>query len=110
MILQRISRALRNQQWISVVLELFIVVVGIFLGLQVNDWNENRKLRQTESLYLEKLSADLIAMEENLQDKISASDHVRARMTAALVGLEACDESESSKADLDYALQKYQVV
>ena len=43
MILRRLGNALREQNWFTVVLEVLIVVVGIFFGLQVDDWNERRK-------------------------------------------------------------------
>ena len=41
-------------------LEILIVVVGIFIGLQVNDWNQARVDRALESRYLERLRTDLL--------------------------------------------------
>ena len=38
MILQRIADSLRKQDWTSVTIEVLIVVLGVFIGLQVNDW------------------------------------------------------------------------
>jgi hypothetical protein len=35
--------AIRQQNWFTVVIEVFIVVVGIFIGLQVDDWSQSRK-------------------------------------------------------------------
>ena len=42
MILRRLTDALRKQDWFTVVIETLIVVLGVFLGLQVNNWNEAR--------------------------------------------------------------------
>ena len=42
MILQRITASLKKRDWETVVLEILIVVVGIFIGLQVDDWNRSR--------------------------------------------------------------------
>jgi len=39
--------------------EIFLVVIGILLALQVNNWNEERILRKKESLYLERLIAEM---------------------------------------------------
>ncbi|MFC4720852.1 DUF6090 family protein [Geojedonia litorea] len=39
--------------------EIVLVVIGILIALQINNWNENRKARNTESTYLENISADL---------------------------------------------------
>jgi hypothetical protein len=52
MILQRISKALRQQDWFTVVIETLIVVFGVFIGLQVNNWNESRQDQQRETRYL----------------------------------------------------------
>jgi hypothetical protein len=39
MILRRLIDACRKQDWLTVVIETLIVVLGVFLGLQVNNWN-----------------------------------------------------------------------
>ena len=53
MILSRIATELRNQNWITVVLELIVVVVGIFLGLQADAWQEARADRLREHFHLQ---------------------------------------------------------
>ncbi len=60
MILRRLAEAIRGQNWFTVALEILIVVVGIFIGLQVNDWNQARIDRGLEARYLERLHADLL--------------------------------------------------
>ncbi|SEF84745.1 DUF6090 family protein [Algoriphagus boritolerans] len=35
--------------------EIFLVVIGILIALQINTWNENRKLDQQEISYLNRL-------------------------------------------------------
>lgn len=42
MILRRLSEAFRKQDWFTVLVETLIVVFGVFIGLQVNNWNETR--------------------------------------------------------------------
>ncbi len=59
MILQRIAASLKKRDWGTVVLEVLVVVVGIFIGLQVDDWNDARKDRQAEHVYLTRLLDDL---------------------------------------------------
>ena len=39
--------------------EIALVMIGILLALQVNNWNENRKESQREVAYLERLSENL---------------------------------------------------
>lgn len=50
MLLRRLSQHIKNQNWFAVSLDFFIVVVGIFIGLQVTDWNN--KIQRKERLNL----------------------------------------------------------
>lgn len=59
MILRRLIIDFREQNWVSVVLELVVVVVGIFLGLQADAWNEARRDRVRERAHLEQIYAEL---------------------------------------------------
>ena len=42
MILRSVMRHVRDQNWIAVGLDFVIVVVGVFIGIQVANWNEER--------------------------------------------------------------------
>ncbi len=59
MILRRLATALRRQDWFTVVIETLIVVLGVFLGLQVNNWNEARIARADEREFLTQLRNEL---------------------------------------------------
>jgi hypothetical protein len=65
MIIRKVAAALRRQDWFTVLLEVAIVVVGIFIGLQVDDWNERRK----DNLKQHELLADISeALRSDLQE------------------------------------------
>lgn len=55
MILNRIGKSLLRQDWGAVVIEFAIVVFGIYGGLQVNDWAQERDNRVQEQAALERL-------------------------------------------------------
>jgi hypothetical protein len=61
MILRRIAHAVRQQQWTSVLIELVIVILGVFLGFQVSDWANERASRSAEVRHLEEIAEDLRA-------------------------------------------------
>jgi len=60
MILRRLAEALRTQNWFTVVLEIAIVVIGIFIGLQVDAWNQARLDKVDEQVFLERIHEELI--------------------------------------------------
>ncbi|MBT8297715.1 MAG: hypothetical protein KJO52_05220, partial [Maribacter sp.] len=39
--------------------EIILVVIGILIALQINNWNESNKLKKEETLYLKRLKTDL---------------------------------------------------
>ena len=58
MLLRSISANVRSQNWVAVTLDFVIVVVGIFVGLQADAWNEDRKDRIRERAAIEQLLED----------------------------------------------------
>jgi len=60
MILRRLADAFHKQAWSTVLLEVMILVVGIFIGLQVDDWNRYRQDRNDETVYLNRLHDELL--------------------------------------------------
>lgn len=53
--------------------EIVLVVIGILLALQINNWNENRKDRATEAVYLKELLEDF---EVNLQKSVQVTSRI----------------------------------
>ena len=59
MILDSLAAGLKQRDWGKVLLEILIVVVGIFIGLQVDDWNRSRIDRADIAEYLQRIQKDL---------------------------------------------------
>lgn len=70
MILQRISENVRSQNWFAVTVEFVIVVVGVFMGLQVQDWNEARKERVEEHSLLSRLHVETLELLETQREEL----------------------------------------
>jgi len=70
MILQRISENIRSQNWFAVTVEFVIVVVGVFMGLQVQDWNEARKERIDEHDLLGRLYEETLRLLEAQREEL----------------------------------------
>ena len=57
--LRRITEHVKAQNWTAVWLDLIIVVVGVFIGIQVANWNDARTDRVQENLLLKLLRDDI---------------------------------------------------
>ncbi len=68
MILRRVIAHFRKQEWTAIALDFLIVVVGVFIGIQVSNWNAEMADRRTETEYLRQLQGDL----RNIQAEIDA--------------------------------------
>ncbi|MEZ5972935.1 MAG: hypothetical protein R3C31_14085 [Hyphomonadaceae bacterium] len=60
MLLRRIIEHLRAQEWTAIAIDFVIVVVGVFVGLQVSNWNEARAERERSHEYLSRIRAELV--------------------------------------------------
>jgi len=61
MLLRRVIEHVKSQNWTAVVLDFVIVVVGVFIGIQVSNWNAARGERALEHVYLERLHDEAFA-------------------------------------------------
>ena len=59
MILRRLLENLRQQHWTGVAIELVIVVLGVFIGMQVSNWNAEREEVQRGTVFSARLTEDL---------------------------------------------------
>ena len=61
MIFRRIKAHVEKENWFAVAIDFFIVVVGVFLGVQIGNWNEARVTHIQEAEYLEQLRDEIAA-------------------------------------------------
>lgn len=59
MILRRLSQSLKEQNWVAIWLEFVLLVVGVFLGIEVANWNDARRDREAEAIYLDRLDREI---------------------------------------------------
>ena len=100
MLLARITEHVKAQNWFAVFVDFVVVVVGIFIGLQVSDWNQDRLDRKLEASYLLALQADLDATAENF-DRFFEENAALRRDLSALAGFEQVVPGDIPTAELD---------
>jgi hypothetical protein len=60
MILRRVIAHARNQEWTAIVIDFVIVVAGVFVGIQVSNWNTDRQNRELAHGYLQRLHHEVV--------------------------------------------------
>ena len=88
MLLRRVIEHVRTQNWTGVGIDFVIVVVGVFVGLQAQQWAETQADRNRENDYLVALAKDVredIALIEQAlrveESRMSALDHILREST-----------------------------
>ena len=104
MILRKLADAIREQNWSTVILEILIVVVGIFIGLQVDGWNDGRKKQQDIELQLLRIADDAAVLLAETDQLIVDFDNRIARAQIALEVLDGTPLTEANKPAFERAL------
>jgi len=60
MIPRRVYDHVKAHNWFAVAIDFVIVVLGVFVGMQVQDWNTARQARARADIYSARLTDDLI--------------------------------------------------
>jgi hypothetical protein len=100
MLLRRLSQSLKEQNWMAIVIEFILLVAGVFLGIQVANWNAERVDASRGQAYLERINADLGADLANYQDRLRFWADVSAYGAKGLAYAESADANGATQWDL----------
>jgi hypothetical protein len=64
--MRRLAENLKEQNWTAISIEFVLLVLGVFLGIQVANWNATRQERALEAEYLVRLQRDFDAIDARL--------------------------------------------
>ena len=84
MAVRRFREHIAEHNWFAVGIDVLVVVLGVFLGLQANNWNENRLDRQRGEQYRQRLIDDLDANEQDFRQRVAYYRQVHDLGYAAL--------------------------
>ena len=59
MFVRRLTTSLKEQHWMTIVIELVIVIVGVFIGTQVSNWNQARIEKRDTQRMIDQLGPEL---------------------------------------------------
>jgi hypothetical protein len=92
MLLRRITAHVKAQNWTAIALDFFIVVVGVFIGIQVSNWNERLAFEQREQVLLRELRGEVV---QNMVDARSKGEAFLIGADSARRVLNAADHDGS---------------
>ena len=87
MISRRIAEHVRSHNWFAVAVDFVIVVVGVFIGLQVQEWNTARQARARGGTYSARLTDDLRYEAWNYEYQIAYYKDVRENADRTLAAI-----------------------
>jgi len=86
--------------------EIVLVVIGILIALQVNNWNNERKLRQTETDLLYSIRDNLLASKYNLEANIAYNENTIANFERIINHIDSGLQYDSAL-DSSYSFLSY---
>lgn len=89
MILRRFRERVRAQDWFGVGVEVAIVIVGVFIGLQGNNWNNDRIASEQARAYRAEIVEEFRSNQSSIATMSAYYASVRAHAIATLTALNA---------------------
>ena len=104
MILRKLADAIRTQNWFTVAIEFTLVVVGVLVALQFDNWNSERQNRGEERRLTSQLLGELTATIENKTRWIAQTETQRTDLENAIHVIQQTGSDDSlSEAQCDAA-------
>ena len=95
MILRRLVEHVRTQNWTAIALDFVIVVAGVFMGIQLGNWNDARAARAEGARYISQLAREYAVIGENIEGQVASYTEFSKAAQQALVLL-AADQAPTS--------------
>lgn len=85
--IRRISEHIKEQNWFAVWLDLVIVFLAVFIGLQADNWNQERVAKQTAKTYYARLIGDLQAEQSSRDARVIYYEQTKRHAESAIKAL-----------------------
>lgn len=96
MLLRRIIQHFRNQEWTAICIDFLIVVFGVFMGIQVANWNQAQNDISLGTSYMKRIQVDVETDIENYHKRMAFWEQVLNYGSKALAFAENQPHKEST--------------
>ena len=97
MLLRRIIEHVKTQNWTAVAIDFFIVVVGVFIGIQVSNWNTGLSNKRAYESALERLRLEIDTNDKTLTLVESEVKETRDQIRKAQEALATCGDDPQTR-------------
>lgn len=104
MYLRRIASSLKHQDWVTVIIELTLVMFGVLIALQMNNWNEARINKDGAGNTLIRLRGEVALNITTLDRGIALLEESNDSRRAGIMALQTCDTSTDATETLSDAI------
>lgn len=105
MLLRRISKHVKDQNWFAVGLDFVIVVIGVFFGIQIGNWNDARLDHLAYQKAHTRMVVEVrtnIALAEGVLEKAAP---IMENFRHAIEDIRSCRNDPEAKARIDEAIE-----
>ena len=104
MLLRRITQHVKDQNWFAVGIDFVIVVIGVFIGIQVANWNDARANKAGLAASLERLDKEVTHNIDLIDTVLGYYAQGQADFSEGRAALDTCAVSPEGQAALERLL------
>jgi len=104
MLLRSVTKHVTDQNWFAVILDLVIVVIGVFIGIEVSNWNTERAGEEKAQVLIQRIYLDLSYENEVTTSLLKYHGVVRNYAVTAIDGF----NGKKTVSDEQFVIAAYQ--
>ena len=105
MLLRRITKHVTDQNWFAVFVDFLIVVVGVFIGIQVANWNAELKIDEQRQLIKQRLVSDFVLLEDFSIETVDRHKKIIASLDTLIKAIERGEVLPAEDEVIKFALR-----
>ena len=106
MIFRRVKAHIENENWFAVFIDFLIVVVGVFIGIQVANWNERLGDQNEYQLAIERLHDETLANLDVLEKVEKETGYKLDKVRTAIEALRSCEHTDENVDLIEQGIQR----
>ena len=102
--LRNISKNVKDQNWFAVFLDFLIVVLGVYIGIQLGNWNQVRQNQSSMQAAQVRFAAENKANIETTDEFLAEIQGRLSRVEAAVGALRNCQADDAAREKINMGL------